>query len=142
MHSGPVDIEETRSMKFHQFIQTDHFIETLGLELQRLAKRVFPTIKGKDFETVKGTFFQALSLMLPSLVKALTSSLTVYTQHESKEVEKASRKEQAEKVSRISMRVISIVISRINPPPQCRICHCFGHIAKLEKGKSPWKRES
>ena len=57
----PVDIEELRGMEFHQLIQTDQSVEALGLELQRPAKRAFPTLKGKDFDRlVKGRFFQAL----------------------------------------------------------------------------------
>ena len=57
----PVDIEELRGMEFHQLIQTDQSVEALGLALQRLAKRAFSMLKGKDFyRLVKGRFFQAL----------------------------------------------------------------------------------
>ena len=57
----PVDIEELRGMDFHQLVQTKQSVEQLGLELQKLAKRAFPTITGKDFDRLlKGRFFQAL----------------------------------------------------------------------------------
>ena len=57
----PVDIEELRGMDFHQLVQTNQSVEQLGLELQKLAKRAFPTITGKDFDRLlKGRFFQAL----------------------------------------------------------------------------------
>ena len=53
--------KDMRGMEFHQLIQTDQSVEALGLELQTLAKRGFPTLKGKDFDRlVKGRFFQAL----------------------------------------------------------------------------------
>ena len=48
-------------MEFHQLIQTDQSVEALGLVSQRLAKRAFPMLKGKDFDRLaKGRFFQAL----------------------------------------------------------------------------------
>ena len=57
----PVDIEELRGMEFHELKQTKQSVEQLGLELQKLAKRAFPLITGKDFDRLlKGRFFQAL----------------------------------------------------------------------------------
>ena len=57
----PVDIEELRGAEFHQLMQKDQSVEELGLELQRLAKRAFPVLRGKDFDRlVKSRFFQAL----------------------------------------------------------------------------------
>ena len=43
----PVDREELRGMDFHGLTQTKQSVEQLGLELQKLAKRAFPTITGK-----------------------------------------------------------------------------------------------
>lgn len=57
----PVDIEELRGMDFHGLMQTKQSVEQLGLELQKLAKRAFPTITGKEFDRLlKGRFFRAL----------------------------------------------------------------------------------
>ena len=42
-------------------MQTDQSVEQLGLELQKLAERAFPTITGEDFDRLlQGHFFQAL----------------------------------------------------------------------------------
>ena len=57
----PVDIEELRGMEFHGLVQDKLSVEELGIKLQRLAKRAFPAITGKDFDRLlKGRFFQAL----------------------------------------------------------------------------------
>ena len=59
----PVDIEELRGMEFHQLVQKTQSVEELGIELQRLAKRAFPILTGKDLDRLlKGWFFQALLL--------------------------------------------------------------------------------
>ena len=57
----PVDIEELRGIEFHKLTQGTLSVEKLGLELQRLAKRAFPSLSGKDVDRLlKGRFFQAL----------------------------------------------------------------------------------
>ena len=57
----PVDIEELRGIEFHQMVQGSQSVEELGLELQHVAKRAFPTIVGKDLDRLlKGRYFQAL----------------------------------------------------------------------------------
>ena len=57
----PVDIEELRGMEFHQLVQREQSVEQLRLEMQRLAKRAFPALTGKDLDRLlKGRFFQAL----------------------------------------------------------------------------------
>lgn len=56
-----VDIEELRGMEFNQVIQKAQSVQRLGLELQKLAKRAFPCLSGKDFNRqMKGHFFQEL----------------------------------------------------------------------------------
>ena len=56
-----VDIEELRGMEFHHRVQKDESIEALGLELQALGRKAFPSIQGKEFDRLlKGRFFQAL----------------------------------------------------------------------------------
>ena len=57
----PVDIEELRRVEFHQLVQKNQSVEQLGLQLQKVAKRAFPTLVGKDLDRLmKGRFFQAL----------------------------------------------------------------------------------
>ena len=56
-----VDIEELRGMEFHHRVQKDETIEDLGLELQALGRKAFPSIQGREFDRLlKGRFFQAL----------------------------------------------------------------------------------
>ena len=57
----PVDIEELRGLEFHRKVQENESVEQLGLELQRLGRKAFPSTDGKDFDRLlKGRFFQAL----------------------------------------------------------------------------------
>ena len=56
-----VDIEELRGLEFHRKVQEDESVEQLGLELQRLGRKAYPSTDGKDFDRLlKGRFFQAL----------------------------------------------------------------------------------
>ena len=155
----PVDIEELRGMEFHQLIQTDQSVEALGLALQRLAKRAFPMLKGKDFDRlVKGRFFQALlprwqrKLGAPkpdeSFDELFNRARTTErreqqycevaeerkdAQQKTKKVEKAPtqpRKEQAEKASNSEKRESSSKQGQ-GQGPQCHNCHRYGHIAKF-----------
>ena len=57
----PVDIEELRGLEFHTRVQGDESIEQLGIDIQKLGHKAFPTMKGKEFDRIiKGRFFQAL----------------------------------------------------------------------------------
>lgn len=56
----PVDIEELRGLEFHTRVQGDESIEKLGINIQKLGHKAFPTMKGKEFDRIKGRFFQAL----------------------------------------------------------------------------------
>ena len=57
----PVDIEELRGFEFHQLTQVSQSVEQLGIQLQKLAKRAFPALEGRDLDRLlKGRFFQAL----------------------------------------------------------------------------------
>ena len=58
----PADIEELRGFEFHYRAQGgDESIEQLGLSIQQLGRKAFPTIVGKDFDRlIKGRFYQAL----------------------------------------------------------------------------------
>ena len=58
----PIDIEELRGLEFHQKMQDSETIEQLGIDLQSLARKAFPELRGgKEFDRLlKGRFFQAL----------------------------------------------------------------------------------
>jgi len=57
----PMDIEELFGLDFHHRMQSDETIEELGLELQALGRKAFPSIVGREFDRLlKGRFFQAL----------------------------------------------------------------------------------
>ena len=46
----PVDIEELPGLKFHHAVQENESVEQLGLKLQRLGRKAFPSTDGKDFK--------------------------------------------------------------------------------------------
>ena len=53
-----VDIEELRGLEFHHKVQS---IEELGMELQALGHKAFPSSHGREFDRLlKGRFFQAI----------------------------------------------------------------------------------
>ena len=57
----PKDIEELRGLEFHHKTQGDESIDQLGITIQQLGRKAFPTIVGKDFDRLlKGRFYQAL----------------------------------------------------------------------------------
>ena len=57
----PGGIEELRGLEFHHLTQGSETIEQLGLRIQQLGRKAFPTIIGKDFDRLlKGRFYQAL----------------------------------------------------------------------------------
>ena len=56
-----VDIEELRRLEFRQLMQNKQSVEELGVELQKLGHKAFPTSRTKEFDRiVKGRFYQAL----------------------------------------------------------------------------------
>ena len=56
-----IDIEELRGLEFHQLMQAKQSVEELGLELQKLGRKAFPTSGAKEFDRIiKGRFYQAL----------------------------------------------------------------------------------
>ena len=57
----PVDIEDLCGLEFHMLTQDTQSVEQVGMELQRLAKRAFPGLIGKDLDRLLcGRFYQAL----------------------------------------------------------------------------------
>ena len=56
-----VDIEELRGMEFHRLVETSGSVQELGMEIQRLGHRAFPSVTGNDLDhLLKDHFFQAL----------------------------------------------------------------------------------
>ena len=56
-----VNIEELRGLEFHHKVQGKESIEELGMELQTLGHRAFPSSHGREFDRLlKGRFFQAI----------------------------------------------------------------------------------
>ena len=56
-----VEIEELKGLEFHRRVQGEETIEQLGMELQKLGRKAFPTAEGKEFDRLlKGRFYQAL----------------------------------------------------------------------------------
>ena len=59
----PGDIAELRGLQFHHRTQGEESIEQLGISIQQLGRKAFPTITGKDFDRLlKGRFYQALQV--------------------------------------------------------------------------------
>ena len=59
----PGDIAELRGLQFHHWTQGEESIEQLGISIQQLGRKAFPTITGKDFDRLlKGRFYQALQV--------------------------------------------------------------------------------
>ena len=55
------DIKELRGLEFHHRTQGSETVEQLGIDLQRLGRKAFPSSQGKEFDRLlKGRFFQAL----------------------------------------------------------------------------------
>ena len=56
-----VEIEELKGLEFHRRVQGEESIEQLGMDLQRLGRKAFPGIEGKEFDRLlKGRLYQAL----------------------------------------------------------------------------------
>ena len=56
-----VDIQELRGLEFCRKLQGDESVEQLGMDLLRMARRAFPTVREDEFNRLlKGRFFQAL----------------------------------------------------------------------------------
>ena len=58
----PADIEELRGLEFYHRAQGgSETVEQLGLSIQRLGRKAFPSMTGKEFDRLlKGRFYQAL----------------------------------------------------------------------------------
>ena len=57
-----IDIEELRGLEFHQLMQAKQSVEELGVELQKLGRKAFPTSEAKEFDRIikgRSYFFQS-----------------------------------------------------------------------------------
>ena len=44
-----VEIEELKGLEFHRRVQGEESIQQLGMDLQKLGRKAFPAIQGKEF---------------------------------------------------------------------------------------------
>ena len=57
----PLDIEELRGLEFHHLMETKEMVQQLGIEIQRLGRKAFPSMIRKEFDRLlKGRFYHAL----------------------------------------------------------------------------------
>jgi hypothetical protein len=57
----PKDIEQLHGIEFYRVVQESETIEQLGITVQELGRRAFPSMNEKEFDRlIKGRFFQAL----------------------------------------------------------------------------------
>ena len=57
----PIGIEELKGWEFHRRLQGDESVEQLGMDIQKLGRKDFPTLTGHEFDRLlKGRFYQAL----------------------------------------------------------------------------------
>ena len=58
----PIGIEELKGWEFHRrHIEGDESVEQLGMDIQKLGRKAFPTLTGREFDRLlKGRFYQAL----------------------------------------------------------------------------------
>ena len=58
-----VDIEELRGLEFHYESQGNELVEQLGISLQQLGRKAFPSMSGKEFDRLlKERFLQVLGV--------------------------------------------------------------------------------
>lgn len=56
-----VEIEELKGLEFHRRVQGEESIEQLGMDIQKLGRKAFPSTAGKELDQLlKGRFYQAL----------------------------------------------------------------------------------
>ena len=56
-----VEIEELKGLEFHRRVQGEESIEQLGMDIQKLGRKAFPSTEGKELDRLlKGRFYQAL----------------------------------------------------------------------------------
>ena len=154
----PVDIEELRGLEFHQLTQVSQSVEQLGIQLQKLAKRAFPALEGRDLDRLlKGRFFQALlrkwqrKLGAPKAEESFDElySRARMTECRDKQYAEAAgeRRQTPQKRENDSRNEVAQPEDRDKSQDsgargrgvQCNACHKFGHIARYcpnKRGRS------
>ena len=151
----PIAIEELRGWDFHRRVQGDESVEQLGMDLQKLGHKAFPSLEGRDFDRMtKGRFFQALHTRWQRKLGApcpeetfsqLFERARMFEQHEKQYSEAAaSRSDQRPKKAGSSKPVpnstqdsrppkqVKPVDASVQPPVQksrlCHVCQQPGHL--------------
>ena len=75
---NPKDIEELRGTEFYHVMQENESIEQLGIIVQRLGRRAFPSNKKEFDRLIKGRFFQALLVKWQCKLEALKPGETFH----------------------------------------------------------------
>ena len=159
-----VDIEELRGIEFHHRVQKDETIESLGLELQALGRKAFPSIQGREFDRLlKGRFFQALHVKWQRKIGAPKPSETfqelydrarVLERHEQQYVESAasrgdvlrkstSRGREGNQKGSVPPKTVprreEKEVPRISQEPVCFHCKQLGHYKSdcPQRGRQP-----
>ena len=151
-----VEIEELKSLEFHRHFQEDETVQELRMDLQKLARKAFPSMEGKEFDCMlKGRFYQALhprwqwKLNAPKPDETfgqLFERARMLEQHEKQLT--ASAASRGEKVARKakpaasvgrpppSTKATKVPETPSRPPPTpnfvrlCHVCHQPGHLAR------------
>ena len=153
----PIAIEELRGWDFHRRVQGDESVEQLGMDLQKLGHKAFPSLEGRDFDRMmKGRFFQALHTRWQRKLGAprpeetfsqLFERARMFEQHEKQYSEAAaSRSDQRPKKAGSSKPVpnstqdsrppkqVKPVDASVQPsvqkPRLCHVCQQPGHLAR------------
>ena len=97
-----IDIEELRGVAFHSLMQDHESIEQLGLQLQKLANKAFPSLSGADFDhMLKGRFYSAL---LPKWQKKLGAPRTTERFHDLYERARTVERHEAQFLESVATR--------------------------------------
>ena len=117
-----IDIEELRGVAFHSLMQDRQSIEQLGLQLQKLANKAYPSLSGTDFDRLlKGRFYSAL---LPHWQKKLGAPRTTERFHDLYERARTVEQHEAQYQKSIANRQEGRGVPRSrNRPPTVPVSH-------------------
>ena len=155
----PIAIEELRGWDFHRRVEGDESIERLGMDLQKLGHKAFPSLEGRDLDRMlKGRFFQALHARWQRKLGAprpdetftqLFERARIIEQHDKQFSEAASSRTEHPKKGGLSkfkpnnvpnsscppqkQKPVRPVDSSSSPAPKprpCHLCEEVGHFAR------------